>query len=118
MAAYIATHYRENLRMADVAREVGLHENYAMQLFRRSCGVTLLQHVTQHRIWHAQRLLMTTDLQMVEIAHNVGFGSDSRFYAIFKRVCGITPRRFSQIKGNRYDAMNMHLDEGALKPKG
>lgn len=94
MAGFIAAHYHENLKMADIASEVGLHEKYAMQLFRRTCGMTLLQYITQHRVWHAQRLLASTDLKMIEISRSAGFGSDNMFYALFKRVCGVSPREY------------------------
>ena len=94
MAAYVATHYRCDLKMAEVAHDVNLHEKYAMQLFRRTCGVTLWQYLTQHRLWHAQRLLATTGLPMIEVAYQAGFGSDSQFYAVFKRQCQISPRQY------------------------
>jgi len=100
MAAYIATHYRSKLKMEEVARDVGLHPKYAMQLFRRSCGITLWHYLTQQRLWHAQRLLATGDLAMVEVAREAGFGSDSQFYATFKRHCGVSPREYrTQVAG-------------------
>ena len=94
MASLIAANYHRNIKVAEIAKAAGLHENYAMQLFRRACGVTLLQYITQHRVWHAQRLLTTTDMKMIDIAMAAGFGSDNRFYALFKRVCGVSPREY------------------------
>jgi len=92
MAGYIAEHYGKDLSIADVAVAVGLHPNYAMTLFKKTMGVSLLEYVTQHRLSHAQRLLATTDAKMLEIAMDAGFGSSSRFYAAFQKGCGCSPR--------------------------
>jgi len=74
--------------------ENGLHPNYAMNLFQKSFGTTLLNYVTQHRVSHAQRLLTTTDLIITEIALQSGFQSISRFNEAFSRMCGCSPREY------------------------
>ena len=94
MVRYIATHYAEPIKSSDIARAADLHMTYAMGLFRRTCGVTFGQYVTQHRIWHAQRLLATTDAMINDIADEAGFGSVSQFHAVFKRCCGIAPHAY------------------------
>ncbi|MGH3147253.1 MAG: helix-turn-helix domain-containing protein [Rubrobacter sp.] len=91
MTRYIAQNYAESLKVADVARAVKLHPNYALTLFRRVLGMGMVDYVTQHRVAHAQRLLATTDSGVLEIAFDSGFGSASRFYAAFKDECGRTP---------------------------
>ena len=93
MAAYVARHYTEPLPVEAISRSVGLHPGYAMTLFRKTFGMTLVEYVTQHRITHAQRLLATTGKTMVSIALESGFGSLSRFNDAFKRTCGCTPRQ-------------------------
>lgn len=94
LAAYIAQHYQETILIADVAREVGLHPNYAMNLFKKTFNLTLNEYVTQHRMSHAQRLLATTDAKIVEIALDAGYPTLSRFYEAFKKSCGCSPSRY------------------------
>jgi AraC-like DNA-binding protein len=94
MTFFIAEHYAEPLQIADIARAAGLHPNYAMTLFRRQFGLSLSSYLTQYRISHAQRLLATTDAGMLQIALTAGFGSASRFYAVFKRTCGQSPGQY------------------------
>jgi AraC-like DNA-binding protein len=96
MARFIAEHYPEPLTMARISREVGWHPNYAMQVFHRAFGVTLLEYVTQHRLSHAQRLLVTTEDLILNIALGSGFGSLSRFNQAFRRSFGCTPRDYRQ----------------------
>ena len=99
MARFIVENFQKPLRLADIAAAASLHPNYAATLFRRHCGQTLLQCLNQHRIAHAQRLLLTTAIKVTDIASESGFGSMSRFYEAFVDVCSETPsayrKRFS-----------------------
>lgn len=94
MAAYIAERYTEPLTIPEIAGAVHLNPRYAMTLFRKVSGMTLLDCITQHRLSHAQRLLVTTDTKMITIALDSGFGSVSRFYAVFRRACRLSPREY------------------------
>lgn len=94
MARYIADRYTEPIIVADVAGFVGLNPNYALTLFRRGTGMGIVEFLTWHRIMHAQRLLATTDIAILDIAFASGFGSTSRFYAAFRRDCGQSPREY------------------------
>lgn len=94
MAAFIARHHHEPLTLGTIAETVGLHPNYAMSVFRRAFGTTLLEYLTQHRLSHAQRFLVTTDDLILNIALRSGFGSLSRFNEAFRRAFGCTPREF------------------------
>lgn len=94
MAGFIARHYTEPLTAERISRAAGLHPNYAMTLFKRTLGLSLIDCVTQHRVTHAQRLLATTDEKIIEIALDSGFSSLSRFHEAFKRACGCSPREY------------------------
>jgi AraC-like DNA-binding protein len=94
MACFIAQHYTERLTVDDIGRAVNLHPNYAMSLFQKTFGTTLIDYLTHHRISHAERLLATTDEKIVEVAFNSGFSSISRFNEAFRRACGCSPRDY------------------------
>ncbi len=94
MACLIAQRYTEQLTVTEIGNRVGLHPNYAMGLFKKAFGTTLIDYLTHHRISHAQRLLATTNEKIVEVAFNSGFNSISRFNEAFRRACGCTPREY------------------------
>ena len=94
LAAFMAGHYRESLSVARITQAVGLHPNYAMQLFKQRCGMGMWEYLTRLRISHAQRLLLTTPWKVGRIALESGFASPSRFYEAFVRVSGCTPRDY------------------------
>jgi AraC-like DNA-binding protein len=94
MACFIAQHYTERLTVQEISDFVRLHPNYAMNLFHRTFGTTLIDYLTQHRVSHAQRLLVTTDAKIADIAFHSGFCSISRFNDFFRRRCGCSPREY------------------------
>ncbi len=91
MASYIAEHYTEQIRIADIARAVNFHPNYAMSLFRKHFGLSIIDYLTQYRLSSAQHLLIATNATTSSIALEAGFGSVSRFYTAFKRAYGQSP---------------------------
>ncbi len=94
LAAFVSEHYQEPLTLADAACAAQLNPTYAAGLFKRTFGMTVLEYLTQHRLAHAQRLLVTTDRGVLDVALDAGFGSSSRFYAVFTKVCGETPKAY------------------------
>lgn len=94
MACLVAQRYTEQLTVTEIGNRVGLHPNYAMGLFKKAFGTTLIDYLTHHRISHAQRLLATTNDKIVEVALSSGFNSISRFNEAFRRACGCTPREY------------------------
>jgi len=99
MACLVAQRYTEQLTVAEIGRSVKLHPNYAMILFKKAFGTTLIDYLTHHRVSHAQRLLATTEEKIVTIAFSAGFNSISRFNEAFRRACGCTPREYRVAHG-------------------
>lgn len=97
MARFVAQHYTEPLTVEEIGRSAGLHPNYAMSLFRKVFGTTLTAYLTESRLTHAQRLLVTSEASVLEVAMDSGFGSLSRFNTVFKAVSGCSPRQYRKI---------------------
>lgn len=96
MARFITEFYAEPLTVQRIAASVGLHPNYAMQVFKKAFYIPIGEYLTQYRIAQAQRLLAMTDENVIDIALQIGFGSNSNFYVAFKRHCGQTPTAYRQ----------------------
>ena len=91
---YIAKHYTQPLTVAEVADTLKLHPHTAMRLFQQTLGMSIGEYITRYRLAHAQRLLLSTEKSVIEIATTSGFGSLSRFYAAFRELCGQTPQGY------------------------
>ncbi|HEX2861443.1 MAG TPA: helix-turn-helix domain-containing protein, partial [Lacunisphaera sp.] len=94
IVCYIAQSYVEPITVTDIGKAVSMHPNSAMRLFKKVFGTTLVDHLTHHRIFHAKRLLATTDQKIVDVAYSLGFSSISRFNEAFRRASGCTPRAY------------------------
>lgn len=99
MAQYIVEHFREQITIDDVAAAAHLNRTYAATIFSRSLGTTPGRYLTRCRVAEAQRLLITTDLAMLEIAHRSGFSSQSSFYDQFTRRCAVSPGGYRRRHG-------------------
>lgn len=92
MARFIAQNYTQKITVQQLAELVDLHPNYAMDLFQKTFGTTLVNYLTHHRLSHVQRLLTTTNEAITDIALLSGFQSISRFNDVFNRNFGCSPR--------------------------
>lgn len=91
MIETISRRFSEDLDVATLTRATGLNPHYAMTLFKQAMGVSVWDYLTRLRISHAQNMLIDGDSAVIDAALASGFGSQSRFYAAFKRVVGCTP---------------------------
>ncbi len=96
MAQFIGEHALEDISAGDVAKAAELHPNYAMTLYKRATGLTIKQSITRHRLDTAQSMLIASDLTVVAIAFDCGFGSLSSFYAAFEQRFHKSPAVFRQ----------------------
>ncbi len=80
---FIAQHYREPLTVQAIATDAGLHPKYLMRVFKKQCGMTVWEYLTRLRVSHAQRLLIMSDLKVLDVAMESGFSSVAPFYAAF-----------------------------------
>lgn len=94
MMQYIAANFHRDIDNKKIAKEVGLHPNYAMNLFRKVMNVPLKQYLRRMRLFRAHALMIDTDLPASTIAYDTGFGSVSRFYEVFKAQYQMAPNEY------------------------
>ena len=94
MARWISRHAVDDIRVADVARQVHLAPQHAMTVFRRSLGITMGEYLAQCRVARAQQLLLTRDMPVAEVGSAAGFQSQSQFHARFRERCGESPAAY------------------------
>jgi AraC-like DNA-binding protein len=96
VADYVAKHFAEPITVGDIGKQIGMHPSAATRVFKKLCGISMVQYVTQHRILHAQSLLASTDLKISDVGLESGYHSGPRFHAAFREVCGISPKEFRE----------------------
>ncbi len=94
MCDFIAANFLEEIDAVDIAAAAGLHPKYAMNLFRKSTGMTLIKYVTLLRLSRAQAMLINGDDSVLQVAMDSGFGSVSAFNKAFRQIAGMPPSDF------------------------
>lgn len=73
------------------AEASGLSYHYFSSLFKRSVGKTFVDYLTLLRLGEAERLLITTERTVTDVAYACGFCSTSHFISRFRAYKGLTP---------------------------
>jgi AraC-like DNA-binding protein len=97
MLRYIVENLSSPLSARDVAKVVGLHPNYALNVFSSMMQIPLHRFVLRMRLIRARTLLFEGNLSVENVAYESGFSSPSRFYEQFRRSYGVTPRRLREM---------------------
>ena len=77
-----------------LAREAGMSRTGFAVRFAEKIGMPPLQYMTYWRMQLAARVLRETRRSVVEVAAQVGYGSESGFSRVFKREKGLSPARY------------------------
>ena len=93
MIRHVLENLSEPLNAEDVAKVVGLHPNYALNLFTSVMNVPLHKFVVRMRLIRARSLLFESTLSIENVAFQSGFSALSQFYLQFRRAYGVTPRQ-------------------------
>ncbi|MCR8634051.1 AraC family transcriptional regulator [Paenibacillus radicis (ex Xue et al. 2023)] len=91
---YIHNHYRDDLTLSGLAERFGFSVPYLSELFKRALGQNFVTFVHDVRIRQACGLLISTEMSVLEIAMETGYGSYNTFARIFRESKGITPAGF------------------------
>jgi AraC-like DNA-binding protein len=77
--------------VADLARVAGLSSARLHARFVAECGQTPMDYIRSRRLHKAVALLRESQLPIGEIAHRVGYSSQSAFAAAVLREFGVSP---------------------------
>ncbi len=91
---YIQKHFRENIKVKDVADTIFLSEKYFCSLFRETLGCSFSQYLNDIRLKNACNMLVTATDTVTEIARESGFNSTKHFQRLFKEKYNITPLEY------------------------
>jgi AraC family transcriptional regulator, melibiose operon regulatory protein len=102
---YIHRNFGSSIHVEDIASHVNLHPNYLHRIFKAHAGVTIMEYLQAIRVEKAEMLLIYTDIPIIDIAGEVGFGSRQYFSFTFKSAKGMSPaeyrKAFNRVYGHQ-----------------
>ncbi len=94
MREFIHRNFTGRITAGDVAREAGLSVGRALHLFREESGMAMTAYIARMKIDYGKYLLLNSDIQLAELAGQLGFYDQSHFTKNFKKIEKITPSHF------------------------
>lgn len=91
---YIEENYRNDISLTDIAERVHLSPYHFSKKFRAVTGETVTGYITRMRLEEACRLLVGSDMSVINVAQNVGYKNKSHFYKMFRMQYEITPQEY------------------------
>jgi len=89
---------QNNWTLESLASEIGMSRSVFFNQFKKLVHETPLNYLTNWRIRQAQKLLVTDNSNISQIAANVGYQSEAAFNRIFKTKTGQTPAVYRRSK--------------------
>lgn len=103
LTSHVESNLDKPIRSADLATVVRLNPGYFCRVFRESFGEPPLQYISRRRIERAQRLMLSTDISLSQIAFDCGFADQAHFSRLFRKVAGDTPRAWRRARSRPHD---------------
>ncbi|NGP45465.1 AraC family transcriptional regulator [Bacillaceae bacterium SIJ1] len=91
---YIHAHFREPLRLKDLASTFHVSASYLSEKIISMCGKPFTAYLHELRVRHACSLLHATRMAIADIAEASGFVSIKTFSRVFKSYTGKTPSAY------------------------
>ncbi|HQW26518.1 MAG TPA: helix-turn-helix domain-containing protein [Saprospiraceae bacterium] len=80
---------------------------YLANLFSEVTGVTIEYFIIAHKIERVKELLIYDELNLTEISYKLNYSSVAHLSTQFKKVTGLTPSFYKQLKKKRRESSRM-----------
>lgn len=83
--------------LKDIASELGLTQVQFTRRFKKSTGILPIDYLTALRIQKVQKLLLDSDMTLVQIAGQCGFENEFYLSRVFKKRIQMTPSSYRKL---------------------
>lgn len=93
---YVEENYQKKIRLSDVGSLVNMTEEYFSRYFSKVMDQPFFSYLNKYRVNMACRLLIESDVQVVEICYDCGYDSLPHFHRQFKKIKGMSPLKYRE----------------------
>ena len=80
--------------MKEISGIMGLSNYQIQSSFKNIEGLSVSQYIRKKKMEYAKKLLETTDINILDIAIEIGYENPSKFSIAFKKIFGILPNKY------------------------
>ncbi len=100
---YVKNNLTRKLTLNDIARNLHCSTVTLTEHFKREFSITINEYITKKRMELAEKILLTTDKPLREIATLTGFADVEYFSRTFKKYHEISPALWRREKGRKHN---------------
>ncbi|MBU3114062.1 AraC family transcriptional regulator [Clostridium lacusfryxellense] len=93
---YVLDHFNEEIKATNMASLCNMSSSYFSRTFNEHMGMNFNKYVNYIRISQAEKLLVSTAMNITEVSYAVGFSTTSYFIKLFKSYKNISPKQFQK----------------------
>jgi AraC family L-rhamnose operon regulatory protein RhaS len=94
LIAGLPAHCDRPWTLAEMADQCGIQRTQLNKVFQKLTGSTPMEYLFRIRMERAKTLLRETDMKIIDIAFECGYGTSQYFANTFKQATGITPSQY------------------------
>lgn len=102
LRVYIEKHFSEDLCLDILADKMDISSKYLSRIFKQSIGMNLSEYLARVRVEKAKELLLT-DMSIQQIMESIGIYNRTTFTRMFRRLEGITPSEYRNLRNGTMD---------------
>ena len=91
---YFEQHFADPCGEAELAKQLHFSRRHLVRILKKHYGMSFREKLNHARMDYAAFLLRTTDRPINMIGMEVGYGSESAFFKVFRRSFGMTPKQY------------------------
>ena len=105
----LRSRFSEPTNMADMAQHFGMSVRTLNRRFKAATNKSPTEYLQSIRLGEAKELLKESNLNIAEIAHQVGYYDSSYFSELFTKAYGLNPKEYRRLVRNKQFRVNQDL---------
>lgn len=94
MITFIEEHFQTNITLQDIANSAYISKSESIRCFNNLIKRTPIQFLKEYRLQKAEKLIVSTDMSISDIAYSCGFTEMSYFTRSFRKLYKETPTQY------------------------
>ena len=96
---YVRANFDKKLSLDEIAKNAFLSKAYLSSIFKEEIGESLTNYINRVRIEKSKVLLLDKEISLIDIANLCGFEDQSYFTRVFKKMVGVSPKKYRDSRG-------------------
>ena len=92
---FISRNFSADLSLDMLAKKYSLSKSYFSKLFKKVTGVGISEYINITRVSAAEKMLLSGEKNITEIALKCGFNDSNYFATVFKKIKAVAPKIYS-----------------------